>query len=352
MSAYLPAKVNVQLAVDKEVVKENIRENLKVIPSWYSKLFYPNGFEAIIISAGPSMEKYVREINLKERMEHPGRSFVVFCVKHALPRLIDMGVIPDYCVLLDGRPFEGNSTHGIKRSELFTIIPDKTIFFVASMSHPGYAKHLLNNGARVLGWHTQVTGIDEFPIKEPIINGGTSSGTRCIALAHAMGIRSITLLGFDSCVHNVTEADLNLKDEKGRPRYLPVDMPCKPTFTEEQTNLLGTLTESYAQEGLIYGSTIAKRFYTTGELLAQTQDFESIFKAPSFDIQFTVLDDGLVNHMFHNMQGRQKRSFSFLEYFKEACPLKGEKPLRKKMLSKPKKVPLETVPKDVIMSNG
>ena len=334
---YLPAKVNVQLAVSKEQVHENIKENLKTIPSWYSKLFYPNGYEAIIISAGPSMEKYVTELNLKARMENGEREFVVLCVKHALPRLVELGVLPDFCVLLDGRPFEGTSTHGIPRNQLFTIIPEKTIFFVASMSHPGYAKHLLNHGARVLGWHTQVQGIDEFPIKEPIINGGTSSGTRCIALAHAMGIRKMTLVGFDSCIKDPTPEDLKKKDDKGRPKYLPVDMPTQPTFTKEQQEGIGRLTESYAKEGLVYSSTLAKRFYTTGELLAQSQDFEQIFKAQAFDIEFKVMDDGLCNHMWKNMQNVAKRSYNFVEYFNSAVPKKDPKPLKKRMLSKPSK---------------
>lgn len=337
MSTYLPAKVNVQLAVSKDQVKQNIEENVKTIPSWYSKLFYPNGYEAIIISAGPSMEKYVKELNLKERMEQKDRSFVVFCVKHALPRLVEMGINPDFCVLLDGRPFEGTSTHGIKRNELFKTIPSNTIFFVASMSHPGYAKYLINNGARVMGWHTQVQGIEDFAIKEPIINGGTSSGTRCIALAHALGIRSMTLVGFDSCINNPTAEDLKKRDDKGRIKYMPIDMPSKPVFTEEQKELIAKVTGLYDQEGMVYSSTIAKRFYTTGELLAQSQDFEQIFKAATFDIDFKVLDDGLVRHMWENMGTVAKRSYSFVEYFKNACPKEAEKPKIKRMLSKPQK---------------
>ena len=179
------------LSIPPETVDYNIKTNLQLIPTWFGELFHPNGYKAYIISAGPSMEKYVTELKIKERMDHPQRDFVVFCVKHALPRLVKMGIEPDFCVILDGRPFEEESTHGIKRKSLFEVIPPKTIFMVASMSNPGYAKHLLTHGARVLGWHTAVDGIKKFQesgiITEPVIAGGTSSGTRCIGIANTMG---------------------------------------------------------------------------------------------------------------------------------------------------------------------
>lgn len=320
---FLPVKVNVVLSINEEEVAGNISANLKTIPVWYNRLFYPNGFHAYIISGGPSMEKYVTELKLKERMVHPNRGFIVFCVKHALPRLIKMGIEPDFCVLLDGRDFNGVSTHGEKRKELFATIPQKTVFMAASMSHPEYAKYLLDNGARVMGWHTQVTGLDKFAEQIRgcvVVNGGTSSGTRCISLAHNFGCRKVTLVGFDSCILNPTEADMLKRDDKGRNKYLPVDLPVPARMTKEHQEKIMAITEMYAKDGLLYQNSLAKRFYTTGELLAQAQDFEKIFGDVQLDIEFEVFDDGIVKHMFTHMENRPVRDHSFIEYFKSSVP--------------------------------
>lgn len=319
---FLPVKVNAVLSISKETTLNNIQQNLNTMNVWFDRMFYPNGFQAYIVSAGPSMEKYVTELNLKERMKNPNRSFVVFCVKHALPRLMAMGIEPDFCVILDGRDFDADSTHGINRKSLFEKIPKKTIFMVASMSNPGYAKHLKEQGARLLGWHTAVTGIEELGhlIKGPVIGGGTSSGTRCIAIAHTLGIRDVTLVGFDSCLHNPTKEELSALDEKGRKKYLKVDLPVKPVFSADQRTLLMAIEQMYQKDGLVHQSVIAKPFWTTGELLAQAQDFESFFKSPTYDIKFRVMDDGLVSHIYNNMDGKISRDGSFLEYFRNALP--------------------------------
>ncbi len=335
--SFISKKVNVVLSINQEEVDRNIMDNLRNIPVWFGELFYPNGYEAIIVSAGPSMEKYVEQLNLRERMKDPKRSFVVFAVKHALPRLLKMGVEPDFCVLLDGRDFEGESTHGINRKTLFDNIPQKTVFMVASMSHKGYAEYLLTHGARVLGWHTAVTGIEKFRdsghIREPIISGGTSSGTRCIGIANAMGIREISLVGFDSCIHNPTEEQLKELDHKKRVKYMPVDLPImNPKATPEQQQMINFLEQSFRQDGLVYSAGLQKRFYTTGELLAQSQDFEAMFANTQYDMQFKVFDDGIVNHMFANMPNILRRSFSFVEYVKNICPRKDYSDVVKKEL--------------------
>jgi hypothetical protein len=290
---------------------------------WYNKLFYPHSRQAYIISAGPSMEKYVTELNLVERMKNPSREFTVFCVKHSLPRLIKMGVNPDFCIILDGRSFDGVSTHGVHRKSLFETIPQETTFLVASMSHPDYAKYLIEHGANVMGWHTAVTGLEDFAQELQgtiVVNGGTSSGTRAISLAHNFGFRKITLVGFDSCIHDVTPETLNIKDDKGRPKYLPVDLPVKAVMTLEQQMKIMEITEMYAAQGLVYNNSLSKRFFTTGELLAQAQDFEQVFGNTGFDVEFEVLDDGIVNHMFKGIGSATRRSHNYAEYFRNALP--------------------------------
>lgn len=314
--------IKVTLAVSEQQVKNNISENLKIIPTWFDQFFYPNGFEAFIISGGPSMEKYVEELNLVERCKHPNRGFITICVKHALPRLLKMGIEPDFCILLDGRPLNEDSTHGVNRKSLFEEVPSKTIFLVASMSHPDYANYLMTHGARVMGWHTQVTGLKEFNINGPIINGGTSSGTRAISVCHALGIREMTLIGFDSCHHGLTDEQKNEVKEGGKSKYIPHDMSVAGyKFNDEQFGHLRNLGESIDKDGYGFRGEVIKRFWTTGELLAQAQDFEAIFSNPEYDLQFKVFDDGLVSHIFNNIQ-RPIRGRSFIEYFRNAVPKK------------------------------
>lgn len=336
MSNNVVPPVKVQLAISKEQTKSNIEGNLKLIPNWFGSMFYPNGYESYVISAGPSMEKYVEELNLKERMTHPNRSFIVLCVKHALPRLLEMGIEPDFCVILDGRPLDADSTHGVNRKGLFKKIPEKTIFLLASMSSPDYAKYLTEQGARILGWHTEVDGLRDYPISEPIINGGTSSGTRSIAIAHALGCRTINLVGFDSCIHEPTPEQLKELDKKGRPQYIHTDLPVQNyQFTPEQQALMEQLRVSFQHTGetsIGFKGEVVKRFYTTGELLAQSQDFEQIFKNPMYDIQFKVFDDGIVNHLFNNIP-KHTRGFNFVNYFKSVVPKKDHSSIPKRKVT-------------------
>jgi uncharacterized Rossmann fold enzyme len=338
--SFISQKVNAVLSITKEQTIQNIQDNLNTIPSWFDRSFYPNGYEAIIISAGPSLEKYVTELNLKERMVHPNRSFVVFCVKHALPRLMAMGIEPDFCVILDGRPFEEESTHGFNRKLLFERIPEKTIFLVASMSHTGYAKYLIDNGARVLGWHTEVDGLKDFikegKVKGPVLSGGTSSGTRSISIAHALGCREITMVSFDSCIPDPTEEQLKEKDKKGRLKYMPVELPANKIADPEMIQKIGKAVGDIVKEypGMIVNTLAFKKFYTTGELLAQAQDFETLFSDTRFDLQFKVYDDGIVSHLYTNMP-IPKKDFSFIEYFKKACPKKDFRHIKKRRVNLP-----------------
>jgi hypothetical protein len=50
--------------------------------------------------------------------------------------LLEAGIQPWACVILDPRPITGTSTHGIVRQELFKEIDPHTKFFIASMTDP------------------------------------------------------------------------------------------------------------------------------------------------------------------------------------------------------------------------
>ena len=69
------------------------------------------------------------------------------CVKHSLPMLLKEGIVPWACNILDPRPIEGTSTHGIVRKDLFKDIPEEMIFFVSTMTDISVKKHLQNKKA-------------------------------------------------------------------------------------------------------------------------------------------------------------------------------------------------------------
>jgi hypothetical protein len=114
-------------------------------------------------------------------------------------------------------------------------------------------------------------------------------------------------------------------DEKGRQKYMPVDLGLrdpKSYATPEQQEAVSLIEDQFKELGLVYQATLSKRFHTTGELLAQAQDFEAVFTNPNYDFKLTVLDDGIVNHMFNNVQFRNDRGYSFVDHVKNQCPRK------------------------------
>lgn len=98
MSVVLTAKTNAALS---EVSIINSFQNLKYLPSCGSIHDYINRFPeempAIIVAAGPSLEKNVQELKKAK-----GRA-VIFAVDRALEFLYKADIIPDYAVILDPR---------------------------------------------------------------------------------------------------------------------------------------------------------------------------------------------------------------------------------------------------------
>mgnify|MGYP001584265847 FL=1 len=187
-------------ASDKQLVK-NMTYNIDNIPKWFERCKKTND-HALIVSAGPSTRLFLRDHKKLIDKFNP-----IFCIKHAIPLLMDAGVEPDFCVVLDPRPIDAVSTLGHKRSELYDRAPKKTTFFVASMTHISVTKHLMEKGYNIVGWHALTPEMQSLPneYKKHImggkhgipITGGTSSGTRTIELSFFMGIPTVTCVGFD-----------------------------------------------------------------------------------------------------------------------------------------------------------
>ena len=256
----------------KEEIINNVLENKKLIKDFdWIKTSKINNETAIIVSGGTSTDWW----EVKDRIAKTNGK--VFCVKHSYPKLLEQGIQPFACVILDPRPIDGVSTHGVVRKDLFNKVDDQTIMLVASMTDPSVTKHLIKKGANVKGWQAYSDALRDMSVTDKIvvdkttgieegstlITGGTCAAMRTIAIAHTLGFRNFELFGFDCSVGEITEEmkKETTDTEKQRPKYMQVE-------------------------------TGGKKFWTTGELLAMAQDCEKLFDNDQMDMGINFHGEG------------------------------------------------------------
>jgi len=283
----VPIVVRPRDSMPKEYIIDSINENVELIDKWdFVKTCKPNAEHAIIVSAGPSLNF----MELKHVINETKGT--VFCVKHSYPKLLQNNIDPYACVILDPRPIDGLSTHGILRKDLFSLIDNKTKFLVASMTDVSVTKYLLDKTDQVYGWHAfseavQQAAQGKWEIDKranispdtTFVTGGTCSAMRAIGMSHILGFRNFHLFGFDCNVPNVTEEMQKEKTEDGKQKYLKVE-------------------------------TNGEHFWTTGELLAMAQDCERLFNNKDIDMNLTLYGEGtLVSEVFKDTFHEDKPNF-------------------------------------------
>lgn len=289
----LPRKVPIVIkpkdSVPKETIVNNINENLKILDKWdMVRSCNINDEHAIIVSGGPSLD--ISKLKYLAR-KTKGK---IICVKHSYPTLLKAGIKPWACVILDPRPVEGTSTHGIVRSTLFDKVDPSTKFFVASMTDPSVTKLLKEKTDNIYGWHAFSQAIkDSIKTKEDgdalkanigddatFVTGGTCAAMRAIGMMHIFGFRNFHLFGFDCCAEGELAAEeLSRTMEDGKKKYMRVE------------------TNGY-------------EFWTTGELLAMAQDCEKLFNNKDIEMNINVYGEGtLVSEVFKNSLRSQKTHY-------------------------------------------
>jgi hypothetical protein len=268
-------KVQTRNCVADPEIQENIFNSLTLgLPSL--PRCAAHGEKAVIVSAGPSLVSCVEDIRRDE-----GR---LVCVKHSHDLLLDLGIVPWACVLLDPRAHVQD----------FVENPDPRVkYFVSSTCHPSTYDRLLSRGANVWMYHAlvgagedqlikmfykakmserhriekrmardkvQMNLREDFEIADMMVSGGTTAASRGISLMHMLGFRRFSLHAFDSCYFE--PKDLKEKKDDGQPRY-----------------------HKLAING--------KEFYTDAELVAQVQDFQWIVNNME-DVTFEWHGDGMV----------------------------------------------------------
>lgn len=284
------AQIKTKDSAPRKVIRANIRDNTCLIDKWVS-FCKKTTDTAYLVSAGPSLKRHAER--LKEIQKDPTNK--IFCVKHALPTLLEAGIIPFGCITLDPRPLDGVSTHGVLRSDCFEEVPFKTLFFFASMTHPSQTEWIKKRGGKVVGWHAHSDNFfsrDEIinsakerkdqemiqrmsadmseennesllPKGHPLITSGSCSSSRAIGLLQCLGFYKITLVGFDLCLEE-KPLDIMAVEPNGNPKYVGINLE--------------------TPEG-------KKIFWTTPELAANAEDLEHFFKNDKLSVEFDVWED-------------------------------------------------------------
>jgi hypothetical protein len=182
-------------SVDKGEQLLHIADNSAALTTWIGN-YQAHDKVALFVSAGPTVEGYLEEIKKRQ-----AAGATVFTVKHAFPTLKKAGITPDWTVILDPRPVDGKSTHGVIRTDLFADAGPEDKFLFATMTHPSVRKYLEERSAQLYGWHahTQAT-LAAKPAsfdKGMVVMGGTCSATRIPMLAFVMGFRRFEFYGYD-----------------------------------------------------------------------------------------------------------------------------------------------------------
>ena len=303
----VPIVVNPRDCVPKDYIRNNIKANMKLIDKdkWLSK--YPmNQQGAIVVSGGP----FTDYKKLSDFIYNNPKKKII-AVKHSYPKLLEHGIQPWACIVLDPRPITGTSTHGVVRKELFKTIHPTTKFFVASMTDPSVTNYLIEKKADIWGWHAfteslrdpeeqkkgivnnQVTLNEELGIPKgsTLITGGTCAAMRAIGIMHTMGFRQFDLFGYDSCMDEPTDEmkkeTTGADDEEPRPKYFKVAVK-------------------------------DKNFWTTGELLAMAQDCEKIFNENVLEMCINFHGkDTLISELWNLSQEQRAKQPSFERTFNE-----------------------------------
>ena len=256
----VPIVVTPKDSMPKEHILGNITGNLKLISKWMTRTCQANNETIILVSGGPSVD-----IDLIKKQIEENPLAKVVCVKHSYPLLLDHGIKPWICTILDPRPVTGISTHGIKRTDLFKTVDPSTLFLVASMTDVSVTKLLIKKQAHIVGWHAYseavANGVPELDPKIMFITGGTNAAMRSVSIMHTMGFRDFKLHGFDFSLRE-PPADPKKLDEEG-------------------------------QKAFLYVTVEKESFWTTGELLAGAQDLEKFFDSKPKDISCTIYGEGL-----------------------------------------------------------
>lgn len=254
-------KVDTRNCVEDKQIQANLKYAVSIHDRW-TPACHRHDNVAVMVSAGPSYLDHLDEIReLSKRPDH-----YIFCVKTNHNKLIEEGIVPFGCCLLDPRP-------KVRRF----ITPHKDVhYFAASIVHPSTIDLLheynlfLYNAPVGAGEQDLYATASKSLRSKRLVGGGTTSAGRAIPLLRIMGFLTMKLYGYDSCFRDAQDHEATTKD--GQKKYWEIEK-------------------------------FGRKFWTSLEMLAQVQDFERYFQAivgdPSFDVEF--IGDGMIPWIFKHV---------------------------------------------------
>ncbi|MGI9501951.1 MAG: hypothetical protein ACR2RE_02695, partial [Geminicoccaceae bacterium] len=223
-------------------------------------------------------------------------------VKHSHDGLIEAGIVPYGCFLLDPRDHVKD----------FVENPHPEVRYIcASMCHPTTIRQLMEHDARIYLYHALVgAGEAQVATKGMMVPGGSCSATRGLVLLRLMGYRKMALYGYDSCFYDI---DMDQKAaEAGTLADLTVKAFAANGFSWGAWDNVVQSVQGAREEAkkFIKVESGGKEFVTTPELVAASQDFETISKQMP-DVAFEVHGSGMVPTIWGQLQEKQAKQTDF-----------------------------------------
>ena len=243
--------------VPNEKIQANIHYSSTLNGRWVQKCDLDLDSTVVFVSGGPSVKDSLDLIReLGSRPNH-----YIVCVKTSHDTLIESGIAPFGCVLLDPRAHVQDFIENPHPA---------VIYFTASMCHPTTWDRLLQANAKIFGYHAMVGAGEEVVLKQRfpggaiILGGGCSAAMRGVAVLHALGFRRFEMVGYDASFPE--KPDMTIKTDKGESKYLEVDVA-------------------------------GRKFWTDAEKIAQVQDFQKMLEQNP-ELKIRVHGDGIVAHLW------------------------------------------------------
>lgn len=197
-----------------EQIIEQIKENIKLKLVEFRQAVVLNNGDFCMVGSGPSIEDHLEAIKDCQNQGMP-----IIAIKGAHDWLIERGIIPDLCIMLDPQP---KTLNCIKHRGQWPTSHKGCIYMIASQCAPEIFEAL--KGQRTVIWHA-LSNIGEAEILpgKMLVGGGTTTGLRGVNLGYLMGFRRFRMFGFDSCLK---DKESKIKRMTGETATKVLDVEC------------------------------------------------------------------------------------------------------------------------------
>lgn len=188
--------------IARDKIIENVRAACRRGLPELADSFAPANRPAVIVTGGPSAHTMAQQIR-----DLAAKGAVIFTVKAVWRWLMNLGVTPDYCAMIDPHPSQAAYVIGA---------PKGIKWLIASQCDPAVFDKLAEQGADVTIFHVPLVGAENAALSLPdgsldrskrLVPGGGGVGSRTVRIAALMGHVPLHLFGFDCCYQNGSSAN-------------------------------------------------------------------------------------------------------------------------------------------------